>query len=195
MIPRSAVSLAGAALLLFGTSTSLASQTPGRIELRGSLGAGVPLTPSDFRSGWTTGFGAAIDAGYYVSHTTSVGVRMEYQHFGRLPVLFSGPSSEFRISSSSRELWAAWLDAAHTVPLDPAIRGRVHGGLGVVDFGAAVRSLAFEVGAGFDVPLSPHFGAVMDITFAHTLADDLSGDYVLASPYSYLPLRVGLSWR
>jgi hypothetical protein len=122
-------------------------------------------------------------------------VRLEFQHFGMLPVLFSGPSGKSRLSHSSQELWAGWLDAAHAVPLDPAFRGRMHGGLGLVDFGAATRSLAFQLGAGLDVPLSPRLSAALDITFAHTLVDDLSDDYALTSPYSYLPLRVGVSWR
>ncbi|HET8761989.1 MAG TPA: hypothetical protein VFM12_01140 [Gemmatimonadales bacterium] len=185
----------GVTLLMLLLQTPLAAQAPGPIELRGSIGLGVPVTPSDFRSGWTPGVGAAIDAGYHVSNATSIGVRVEYQHFGKLPALFSDPSGQFRLSHSNQVLWAGWLDAAHAVPLDPAFRGRIHGGLGLVDFGAAARSLAFELGAGLDVPLSPRFSAMLDITFAHTLVDDLSDDYPLVSPYSYLPARIGVSWR
>ncbi len=75
------------------------------------------------------------------------------------------------------------------------VRPRIHGGLGVVAFGASRTGLGLRVGAGLDVPVASRLAVVFDAAFAHTFLPSSAGAYPLARSYSYLPLRAGVSWR
>jgi hypothetical protein len=177
------------------TAAPAIAQSPGRLELRGMLGAGIPIAPSDFREGWTTGLGASIEAGYHLSDATTLGLRIEFQHFGTLPILLAGQSGQSRRLGGTNTAWAAWLDGAWNTWVNPSLRARLHGGIGGVSFGPAVTSVAFDAGVGLDIPVTARLSAISDVSVTHTLVDDLSGNYRVASPYSYLSVRAGMSWR
>lgn len=194
MTSRSAVPLAAAALLLCAARATLAAQTPGRVEFRVLAGPAVPLAPSDFSDRWKLGAGGAISVGYAVLPRTTISAELGYSRYPEellaLPVI----SGTVRTSAPASSLWTAWLDGSRSF-LDGGIQPRIHAGVGVAAFGAARTGLGLRLGAGLDVPIASHLAMVFDATFAHTFVPSGSGTYALNSSYSYLPLRVGVSWR
>jgi hypothetical protein len=194
MIPRSAVSLAAAALLLSAASAPLAAQTSRPVEFRVLAGAAMPLGQSGFSDRWNPGPGGAISVGYTVLPRTTISAELGYSRYPgellALPVI----SGTVRTSAPPSSLWTAWLDGSRSF-LDGGIQPRIHAGVGIAAFGAARTGLGLHLGAGLDVPIASRLAMVFDATFAHTFVPSGSGNYALDSSYSYLPLRVGVSWR
>lgn len=189
-------SMAAAALLLASVSHALSAQAPGgRIEVRALFGAAVPAGPAEFSGPWNTGVGGSLGAEYRVAPQTDIGASIEYQHFGYTPDVFVPPDPMFRTKDPDALLWAAWLDASRRLTLDPKLGARLHAGFGVVAMGAARTGLGLHVGAGLDAPVSTHFSMIFDATFAHAFTQAEAEGYALSTPFSYLPLRAGVSWR
>jgi hypothetical protein len=196
MIPRSAVSLVAAELLAFASAATLTAQVPGRIEFRALAGAAVPVAPSEFTDSWSPGPGAAVGVAYALAPGTALGVEAEfarYPHAPFFPPVEPIPEGQVRTNDPPASLWAAWLDGSHSF-LSGGIQPRLHGGIGAVAFGATRTGLGLRLGAGLDLPLAPHLAMVLDATFAHAFISPGTG-YALDTSYSYLPVRVGVSWQ
>ena len=182
------------ATALLAAATSLAAQAPGRIELRALAGATVPLGPSEFSDRWNPGPEGAISVGYALLPRTMISAEIGYSRHPQEPLALPVESGTVRTSSPPSSLWTAWLDGSRSF-LNGGIQPRIHGGLGVVAFGASRTGLGLRFGAGLDVPIASHLALVFDATFAHAFVPSGTGTYVLNSSYSYLPLRAGVSWR
>lgn len=182
------------ATALLAAAAPLPAQTPGRIELRALAGAALPLGPSDFSDRWNVGPSGALSVGYVVAPHTAIGAEFAYANYPQNPLVLPVVSGTLRTSSPPTSSWAAWLDGSRSF-LSGNVRPRIHGGLGVVAFGASRTGLGLRVGAGLDVPVASRLAVVFDAAFAHTFLPSSAGAYPLARSYSYLPLRAGVSWR
>jgi hypothetical protein len=195
MISRSAASLVAAALLASASAAMLTAQAPGRVEVRALVGAAVPLGPSEFSDRWDPGPGGAISVGYAALARTTISAEFGYSRYPEqeLALPTGGIPGQFGARSSPTTLWSAWLDGSHRF-LSGGIQPRLHGGIGAVAFGATRTGLGLRLGAGVDVPIASRLAMVFDATFAHAFVPSSSG-HALDTSYSYLPLRVGVSWQ
>jgi hypothetical protein len=182
------------ATALLAAAAPLPAQTPGRIELRALAGAALPLGPSDFSDRWNVGPGGAIGVGHVVAPRTTISAEAGYRRCPEEPFALPVIQGTVRTSSPPTSLWSACLDRARTF-LDGGIRPRVHGGIGVAAFGASRTGLGLRFGAGLDMSMAAHLALVFDASFAHVFVPSGTGEYVLNTSYSYLPLRAGVSWR
>lgn len=193
--PFFAVSCTVTVLLVFVHSVAIAQDAPRRLELRALAGAAIPVGPDGFRGRWNPGPGGALGAGYALAAGTEVGVEVEYARYPQVPFeppVASVPDGQASISRPPTALWAAWFDGSHEF-LDGGVRPKLHAGVGVVSFGAARTGLGLRIGAGLDVPVASHLGLIFDATFAHAFTQ--AEGYALSTPFSYSPLRAGVSWR
>ncbi len=196
-----AMSFGSTALLLGSMTSILPAQAPsGRIEVRALAATAVPLNPTEFSSRWNPGPGGAVAIGYDLRAGTALSAEIEYGRFPErelaLPVILEAgiPSGTTRTNAPTASLWAAWLDISQRLR-DGAVQPRIHGGLGVVSFGASRTGLGLRAGAGIDVPVSGRMDLILDLTFAHAFTQAEAGTYALSTPFSYLPLRAGVRWK
>jgi hypothetical protein len=183
-----------ATIALLAAATPASAQAPGRIELRALAGAAVPLGPSDFSDRWNPGPGGAISVGYSILPHTTLSAELGYSRYPEAPLALPVISGTVRTSSPPTSLWSAWLDGSRSF-LAGDVRPRLHGGLGVVAFGASRTGFGLRLGVGLDVPVASHLALAFDATFAHAFVPSGTGTYALETSYSYLPLRAGVSWR
>src|SRR5574338_1393386 len=101
---RFSVTVFTATALLAG-ATSLAAQTPGRIELRALAGAAVPLGPSEFSDRWNPGPEGAINVGYALLPRSLISAEIGYSRHSEEPLALPVIEGTVRTSSPPSSLW------------------------------------------------------------------------------------------
>jgi hypothetical protein len=96
--------------------------------------------------------------------------------------------------ASSVALWGAWFDVEFKIRA-AGLRSFVHTGAGVVFFGGARTAPGLRLGAAGEVSLSRRLGLMVDAALVHDFTSDPGGLNMITEPFTYAPLRIGLTWR
>jgi hypothetical protein len=144
-------------------------------------GVAIPVAPSGFTNEWNAGLNGAVTVAWSRRSPVDLSASIERGSFR--------PEG-----ASSVALWGAWCDVEFKIR-GARLRSFVHAGAGVVFFGGAPTAPGLRLGAAGEVPLSARTALVVDAALVHTLTSDPSSQSMITEPFTYAPLRIGLTWR